>query len=141
MYFVMFCHLLFFSFCRWRNLTGGTWVKEVMTIPSVVPPSMENKPPSGDVTEEVGQPVKDVQPILLSVPPATQDPKACQPPVPQDPSLMQTLSPTKTVSLEPMTEPSLNKKSLGGASSSIQAGEPHPPLINMLNLISFIFSS
>ena len=71
MYFVMFCHLLFFSFCRWRNLTGGTWVKEVMTIPSVVPPSMENKPPSGDVTEEVGQPVKDVQPILLSVPSAT----------------------------------------------------------------------
>ena len=39
-----------------------------------------------------------------------------------------------------MTEPLLKKKSLRGASSSIQAGEPHPPLINMLNLISFIFS-
>ena len=61
-------------------------------------------------------------------------------PVSQDPQPMQTLSPTKTVSLEPMIEPALSKKFLGGVSSSIQGGESHPPLINMLNLISFIFS-
>ena len=53
------------------STTGGTWVKEVMTIPSIVPPSVENKPSSGDVTEEVGQPVKAVQPNLLSVPSVT----------------------------------------------------------------------
>ena len=48
--------------------TGGTLVKEVMTAPSVVPPGVENEPPSGDVTEEVRQLVKDVQPILPFIP-------------------------------------------------------------------------
>ena len=40
--------------------TGGTLVKEVMTAPYVVPTGVENEPPSGDVTEEVRQLVKDV---------------------------------------------------------------------------------
>ena len=40
---------------------------------------------SGDVTEEVRQPVQDVQPILPSVPLAAQDPEASQPPATQDP--------------------------------------------------------
>ena len=52
---------------------------------------------------------------------------------------MQTVSPTKIVSLELVTEPVLRKKTLGGASPSIQAGEPHSPLINMLNFISLLF--
>ena len=39
-----------------------------------------------------------------------------------------------------MTRHALSKKSLGGVSSSVQAGESHPTLINMLNLIYFIFS-
>ena len=48
--------------------TGGTLVKEVMIASSAVPLGMEKEP---DVTKEVGQLVKDVQPILLSVPSAT----------------------------------------------------------------------
>ena len=52
---------------------------------------------------------------------------------------MQTFSPTKIASLELVTEPVLRKKTLGGASPSIQAGEPHSPLINMLNFISLLF--
>ena len=60
-------------------------MKEVMTAPSAIPPSMENEPPGGDVNEEVGQPVQDVQPILLSVPLVAQDLEVSQPPVPQDP--------------------------------------------------------
>ena len=43
------------------------------------------------------------------------------------------------MSLELVTEPVLRKKTLGGASPSIQAGEPHSPLINMLNFISLLF--
>ena len=47
---------------------GGTLVKEVIIATSAVPPGMEEEPPSGGVTEEVGQPMQDVQPILSSVP-------------------------------------------------------------------------
>ena len=92
------------------------------------------------MTEEVGQLVQDVQPILPSVPLAAQDPEASQPPATQDPQPVRFLSPTKMMSLEPITEPVLSKKSLGGTFSSIQASEPYSPLINMLNLISCIFS-
>ena len=121
-------------------MIDGTLMKEVMTAPSAVPPGVKKELPSGDMTEEVGQPVMDVQPILPSVPLAAQDPETSQPLVSQNPQPVQTLNPTKTVSLKPMTEPALSKKSLEGVSSSIQAGESHPPLINMLNFISFIFS-
>ena len=65
--------------------TGGTLVKKVMTTPSTIPIGVEKEPPSGDVTKEVGQPVKDVQSILPFVPLAAQDPEASQPPVSQDP--------------------------------------------------------
>ena len=121
-------------------MTSGTLVKEVTIAPSIVPLGMEKEPPNGGVTEEVGQPMQVVQPILSSIPLATQDPEDSQPHIFQDPQPVQTLSPTKTMSLEPTTEPALSKKSLGGVSSSIQAGESHPTLINMVNLISFIFS-
>ena len=121
-------------------MTGGTLAKEVMIAPSAVPPSVEKEPPSGDVTEKVGQLVTDVQPILPSIPLAVQDLKAFLPPVSEDPQPVQTLNPTKTVSLKPMTEPTLSKKSLRGMSSSIQTSESHLPIINILNLISFIFS-
>ena len=47
---------------------GGTLVKEVIIATSAVPLGMEEEPPSGGVTEEVGQPMQDVQPILSSVP-------------------------------------------------------------------------
>ena len=121
-------------------MTSGTLVKEVTIAPSIVPLGMEKEPPSGGVTEEVGQPMQVVQPILSSIPLATQDHEDSQPHIFQDPQPMQTLNPTKTMSLEPTTEPALSKKSLGGVSSSIQAGESHLTLINMVNLISFIFS-
>ena len=87
--------------------TSGTLVKEVMTAPSVVPLGVENEPPSGDVTEEVRQLVKDVQPILPFIPLVAQDSEASQSLVPQDPQPVQTLSPTKTVSHEPTTKPAL----------------------------------
>ena len=120
--------------------TGGTLLEEVITAPSTVSPSVEEEPPSGGVIEEVGQPMQDVQPILPSIPLAAQDSEALQPFVPQDLQPMQTFSPIKTVSLELVIEPVLSKRSLGGASSSMQAGELHSPRISMLNLISFIFS-
>ena len=47
---------------------GGTLVKEVIINTSAVPPGMEEELPSSGVTEEVGQPMQDVQPILSSVP-------------------------------------------------------------------------
>ncbi|XP_030936028.1 TMV resistance protein N-like [Quercus lobata] len=53
--------------------TGGTLVKEVMTASSAVPLGVEKEP---DVTKEVGQVVKDVQPTLPSAPLAAQDPEA-----------------------------------------------------------------
>ena len=40
--------------------TGGTLVKEVTTALSTIPLGVEVDPPSGEVTEEVGQPVQDV---------------------------------------------------------------------------------
>ena len=40
--------------------TGGTLMKAVMTASFTIPPGVEIEPPSGDVTEEVGQPMKDV---------------------------------------------------------------------------------
>ena len=70
--------------------------------------------------------MQGVQPIPL----AARDHETLQPTVSQDPQLEQTFNPIKTMSLEPV----LSKESLGGASLSIQAGEPHSPLIRMLNL-------
>ena len=91
MRFVMFYHLLFFSFLQVEippPTTGGTLVKEVIIAPSAVPLGVEEEPSSGGVTKEVGQPMQDVQPILSSVPLAAQDPEASQPPVSQDPQPM-----------------------------------------------------
>ena len=71
MRFVMFCHLLFFSFLQVEippPTTGGTLVKEVIIAPSAVPLGVEKEPSSGGLTKEVGQPMQDVQPILSSVP-------------------------------------------------------------------------
>ena len=86
MCFVMFSHLLFFSFLQVEvppPTIGGTLVKEVKIASSAVPLGVEKEP---DVTKEVGQVVKDVQPTLSSVPLAAQDPEASQPPVPKIPS-------------------------------------------------------
>ena len=107
--------------------------------PSTVFPGVGEEPPSGGMTEEVGQPMQGVQPILSSVPLVTQDPEASQPPVAQDLQPEQTFSPIKIVPLELVTELVLSKEPLGGASPSIQAGEPYSPLIKMLNLISLLF--
>ena len=55
--------------------TSGILMEEVATAPSAVSPVMEEEPPSGGVTEEVRQPMQDVQPILPSArPPISQDP-------------------------------------------------------------------
>ena len=55
--------------------TSGILMEEVATAPSAVSPVMEEEPPSGGVTEEVGQPMQDVQPILPSARPLiSQDP-------------------------------------------------------------------
>ena len=62
MYFVMLYHIPFFFLLQVEvpsPTTSETLVKEVMTTPFDVPLSMENEPPSGDVTKEVGQAVKD----------------------------------------------------------------------------------
>ena len=59
--------------------TRGILMEEVATAPSAVSPVMEEEPPSGGVTEEVGQPMQDVHPILPSAP------LAARPPVSQDP--------------------------------------------------------
>ena len=59
--------------------TGGILMEEVTTAPFAVSLVMEEEPPSGGVTEEVGQPMQDVQPILPSTP------LAARPPVSQDP--------------------------------------------------------
>ena len=62
MHFMMFYHLFFFSFYRWRYL--------------FLRPVVEKEPPSAGVTKEVGQPMQDVQPIPPSIPLAARDPKA-----------------------------------------------------------------
>ena len=65
--------------------TGGTLVEEMIATPSNVSLVMEEEPPNGGVSEEVGQQMQDVQPILPSIPLVAQGPKVSQPPVPQDP--------------------------------------------------------
>ena len=61
MHFVMFCHLVFFLFLLQVEVPpptiGGTLMEEVIASPSAVYPVMEKEPPSGGVTEEVGQPM------------------------------------------------------------------------------------
>ena len=52
---------------------------------------------------------------------------------------MQSFSPTKIVSFELVTGLVLSKEPLGGTSPSIQAGELYSPLINMLNIFSYIY--
>ncbi|KAL4620007.1 hypothetical protein ACB092_06G122900 [Castanea dentata] len=96
-------------------MTGGTLMKEVTTASFAVP--------IGGVIEKVWQPTQDVQPIFSSVSLVVQDPEASQSHVSQGPQPVQSLSSTKTVLLEPMIELVLSKKPLGGASSSIQAGQ------------------
>ena len=48
--------------------TSGTLMEEVIVAPSAVSTVMEEDLSSGGVTEEVGQPMQDVQPILPSAP-------------------------------------------------------------------------
>ena len=66
-------------------------------------------------------------------------PEAFQPPVPQDPKLVQTSSPTKTMTLEPTTKPALGKESLGGASSSTQVGKPRPFFVSAYSYLPYPF--
>lgn len=84
MHFVMFCHFFFLFLLQVKvppPTTGGTMVEEVIAAPSAISPVVEEEPPCSGVTEEVGQPMQDVQPILPSVPLATQDPETSRPPV------------------------------------------------------------
>ena len=118
---------------------GGNLEEEMAVAPSAVFPGVGEELPSGGMTEEVGQPMQGVQPILPSVPLVTQDPEASQPPVAQDLQLEQTFSPIKIVPLELVTELVLSKEPLGGASPSIQVGKSHSPFINMPNLFSLSF--
>ena len=112
------------------STTNGTLGEEVIATSSVILLGLEEEPPNGGMTKEVSQPMQGVQPILQSIPLATQDPETLQPPVSQDPQLKQTFSPIKTMSPEPV----FSKEPLGGASPSTQAGKPHSPLLRMLDL-------
>nr|POE76357.1 mads-box protein jointless [Quercus suber] len=104
-------------------MTGGALVEKVMTTQLAATLGVEKEPPNGGVAEEVRQAVKDAQPILPFASLAVQDLETLQPPIPQDPKPVQTPSPTKTMTLEPTTELALGKESLGGVSSSTQAGQ------------------
>jgi len=61
--------------------TSGNLEEEMAAAPSAVFPGVGEEPPSGGMTEEVGQPMQGVQLILPSVPLVTQDLEASQPPV------------------------------------------------------------
>ena len=89
--------------------TSRTLGEEVIVVPSAILPGVEEKPPSGGMTEEVSQPMQDVQSILQFIPLAIRDPETLQPPVSQDPQLKQTFSPIKTMSPKPV----LSKEPLG----------------------------
>ena len=78
--------------------------------------------------EEAKQAVKDAKPISSSTSLVIQDSEAFQPSIPQDPKPVQTLSPTKTVIIEPTTELALGKESLRGASLSTRTSKPYPIL-------------
>ena len=60
--------------------------EEVVVVPLVALLSMEEEASSGGMTEEVGQPMQGVQPILPSVPLAAHDPKASRLLFPKIPS-------------------------------------------------------
>ena len=70
-------------------MAGRVLEEETVTTLSVVFFGMEEKPHSGGMAEETGQPMQGVQ--------ATQDPKASQLPTSQSPLLEQTPSPIRTV--------------------------------------------
>ena len=57
----------------------GNLEEEMAATPSAVFPGVGEEPSSGGMTEEVGQPMQGVQPILPSVPLVTQDPEASSP--------------------------------------------------------------
>jgi len=97
-------------------MAGRVLEEETVTALSVAFPGMEEKPPSGGMAEETGQPMQDVQ--------ATQDPETSQLPTSQSPQLERTPSPIKTV----FPQTVLSKETLGGTSLSKQTGEPYFPL-------------
>ncbi|KAK9986777.1 hypothetical protein SO802_031728 [Lithocarpus litseifolius] len=93
--------------------TGGALVKEAMVAQPAAVLSVEKESPNGGIAEEVGQAMKDAQPILPPV--SFQDPEAFPPPIPQDPKSVQTTSPTKTMTFKPTTEFTLGKESFNFA--------------------------
>ena len=100
--------------------------EKVVAVPLAALPSMEEKAPSGGMTEEVGQIMQDVQ--------ATHDPEAPQLPISQDPQLEQTFNPIKSVSPKPI----LSKETLGARLYPYKQVSPHLPLIRMLNLTPLV---
>ena len=70
-FFFLYLFIYFFFFLQVEvppPMTRGTLMEEVVGAPSAVSLVMEGEPPTGGVTEEVGQPMQDVQPILPSIP-------------------------------------------------------------------------
>ena len=57
------------------STTSGTLGEEVIATSSVILLGVEEEPPNGGMTKEVSQPMQGVQPILQSIPLATQDPE------------------------------------------------------------------
>ena len=110
------------------SVTNGALVQIGVAAQPSVTSSMEREPPSGGVAEEARQAIKDATPIPSSASLAIQDLEASKPLVPHDPKPVQTLSSTKTVTIEPTTELTLGKESLMGVSSSTRAGKPYPIL-------------
>ena len=65
--------------------TSRTSKEEVVTTSSAGFPGMEEEAPGGGITEEARQPMQGVQSPPSTVPLATQDLEASQPPISQDP--------------------------------------------------------
>ena len=97
-------------------MAGRALEEETVATLSVAFLGMEEEPPSGDITEEAGQPMQGVQ--------ATQDPEASQLPASQSPQLEQTPNPIRTV----FPQTVLSKETLGGTFLSKQTSEPYFPL-------------
>ena len=70
-------------------MAGRVLEEETVTTLSTAFPVMEEKPPSGGMAEETGQPMQGVQ--------TTQDPEASKLPASQSPQLKQTPSPIRSV--------------------------------------------
>ena len=99
---------------------------------------MEEGLPSGKVTGEAKQVVKDAESMQAPISLVVLDPRAAQTPVPKDTKLGQTPNPPRTVVTEQAVELMVAMESFGATTTFTRMGRPYLALYSFLHILTSI---